>query len=148
MVKKAGLLLLVLGAVVLICNGCISTGAKKTKTEWKPAESVSRPPYVHTVKHSGETLRIISKWYTGDVNNWEALADANPNIDYENMVTGSRLFIPENLLKTAEPLTEEFIDAYLQKSKPEVKKTVKKKPVSKPKTRPKKDEDFDLIGPK
>ncbi len=136
---------MVMGAVVLIF-GCISTGSKKK--EWKPAESVSSPPYIHTVKYSGETLRIISKWYTGDVNNWEALADANPNIDYESITAGDRIFIPENLLKTTDPLTQEFMDAYLQKSKPKVKEEEKKKPVSEPKPPPKKDEDFDLIGPK
>ncbi|MGD9159980.1 MAG: hypothetical protein PVG39_16315 [Desulfobacteraceae bacterium] len=146
MVRKAEMVLLVLGTVVLICVGCNTTGTGKT--EWKPAEPVNRPPYIHTVKYPGETLRIISKWYTGDVSNWEALADANPNIDYENMIKGSRIFIPGNLLKTRDPLTAEFIDSYLQKSKPKVKKE-KKKPVIKPKPRPeKKDEDFDLIGPK
>ena len=146
MIKKAGLLLLVLGTIILVCNGCISAGTKKT--EWKPAETVNRPPYIHNVQYSGETFRIISKWYTGDVNNWEALADANPNIDYEKLATGSRIFIPENLLKRTEPLTKDFIVSYNQKSKPKVKIEKKKAPVSKPKPSPKKDEDFDLIGPK
>lgn len=147
--KKAGMLLFLLGATILFFNGCISTGSTK-KTEWKPAKPASKPPYVHTVKYTGETLRIISKWYTGDVNNWESLADANPNIDYENMVKGSRVFIPQNLLRKTEPLTEKFIDSYNKKSKKKIKKEEKKKPVSKPKPapRPKKDEDFDLIGPK
>ena len=147
MIKKAGMLLLVLGAVVLICNGCKSLGLGTKETEWKPAEPVKSPPYIHTVKYPGETLRIISKWYTGDINNWEALADANPNIDYENMLKGSRIFIPEPLLKRREPLTEDFIASYNKKSKPMVKEE-KKKPVSKPEPQPKKDEDFDLIGPK
>ena len=145
MIKKAGMLLLVLSSIVLIGNGCFSTDTKKT--EWKPTAPVNKPPYIHTVKYSGETLRIISQWYTGDVNNWEALADANPSIDYENMTKGSRLFIPENLLKTTEPMPEDFIDTYLKKNKPKAKKE-EKKPVIKPKPRPKKDEDFDLIGPK
>ena len=148
MIKKAGLLLLVMGAVVLICNGCNLIGANKTKTEWKPADPVNKPPFVHIVKFPDETLRIISKWYTGDVNNWEALADANPYIDYEKITAGTRIFIPENLLKTTEPLSEEFIVSYNQESKPMVKEEEKKVPVSKPKPRPQKDEDFDLIGPK
>lgn len=160
MIRKAGVLLLVLSAIVSIFNGCITSGTKKT--EWKPEKTVNRPPYIHTVKYSGETLRIISKWYTGDANNWEALADANPNIDYEKLAIDSRIFVPENLLRKTEALTKEFIAAYNQKSKPKVKekkkkpasvlepkvKKEKKKPVLKPKPRPKKDEDFDLIGPK
>ena len=146
MIKKAEMLLLVMGAFVLLFNGCLSIGGNK-QAEWKPAESVSRPPFIHTVKYPGETLPVISRWYTGNVNNWEALADANPNIDYENMAPGTRIFIPENLLKTTEPLTQAFIDSVNQKSKPVVKEE-KKKPVSQPRPQPKKDEDFDLIGPK
>ncbi|MBN1276971.1 MAG: LysM peptidoglycan-binding domain-containing protein [Deltaproteobacteria bacterium] len=154
MIKKSGLLLLLSGVTLLVCSGCNLIGAKKTETEYQPTVTVNRPPYVHTVKYPGETLPIISKWYTGDENNWEALADANPYMDYEKMSAGDRLFIPENLLKTAEPLSEEFIIGFNQKSKPveEIKPVVKeeekKVPVSKPKPKPKKDEDFDLIGPK
>jgi hypothetical protein len=145
MIRKAGLLLLVLSTIVLIFSGCNTPGPKKT--EWKPVEPVKRPPFIHTVEYSGETLRIISKWYTGDVNNWEALANANPSIDYEKLMKGSRIFIPENLLKRSKPLTEDYINSYLQKSRSRVKEE-EKKTVSKPESRPKKDEDFDLIGPK
>ena len=145
MIRKTGLLLLALMAILIIFNGCISTGTKKT--EWKPTEAVKKPPFIHTVKFPGETFPIISQWYTGDKNNWEVLADANLNLDYDHMAPGSRIYIPENLLKTTDPLTEDYIDAYNKKNKPKV--TVEnKKPVSKPKTPPKKDEDLDLFGPK
>lgn len=151
MTRKAGLLLII-SAVALIFNGCNLIGTEKTKTEWKPADPVSKPPYVHTVKYPGETLRIISKWYTGDADNWEALVDANPYIAHEKMTAGTRVFIPENLLKKTEPLSEEYIAACNQESKPvqESKPIVKeeKKARVKPKPQPKKDEDFDLIGPK
>lgn len=119
MIRKTGLFLLALGAIVLIISGC-NTGSMK-KAEWKPTVPVERQPFIHTVEYSGETLRIISQWYTGDVNNWEALSDANPNIDYNNMAIGSKVYIPENLLKKTDPLTEEFIGAYIQKSKPKAK---------------------------
>ena len=148
MAGKAGLLLLTIGAVVLIGNGCNLIGTNKPKPEWNPADPVNRPPYVHIVKYPGETLPIISRWYTGDINNWEALADANPNIDYEKMSAGSRIFIPESLLKTEEPLSEEYIVSCDQESKPGLKEEEKKTPLSRPKPQPKKDEDFDLIGPK
>ena len=143
--RKTGLLLLVLGAMVFIFSGCILTGKKKT--EWKPVEPVNSPPFIHTVKFPGETLRIISQWYTGDVNNWKALAEANPNIDLNNMAMNTRIYIPETLLKTTKQLTKEYIDSYNQKSTPSVKEK-KMEPVSKTQPPPKKDEDFDLIGPK
>jgi hypothetical protein len=154
MLKKSALLLLLSGVTLLFLSGCNLTGAKKTEVVYKPADTVNRQPCVHTVKYPGETLRIISKWYTGDENNWEAIAKANPFMDYEKMPAGTRVFIPENLLKTTDPLSEEFIAASIQKEKPAeeikpvVKEEKKKVPVSKPKPRPKKDEDFDLIGPK
>ncbi len=154
MIRKSALLLLLSGVTLLICSGCNLIGAKKTEVVYKPVDTVKSPPYVHTVKYPGETLRIISKWYTEDENNWEAIAKANPYMDYETMPEGTRVFIPENLLKTTDPLSEGFISDSIQKSKPveEVKPVVKeeekKVPVSKPKPQPKKDEDFDLIGPK
>ena len=145
MIRKEILLLLLLSALVLVCGGCNTPGARTT--EWSTAEPVNRPPFIHTIKYSGETLRIIAGWYTGDVSNWEALSDANPSIDFDKLIKGNRIFIPENMLERTEPLTQEFIDSYNNKSKP-AEKEEKTKPVSKPEPRPKKDEDFDLIGPK
>jgi hypothetical protein len=154
MIRKLVLLFLLSGVTLLFCSGCNMVGTKKTETVFKPVGTVSRPPYVHTVKYPGETLPAISKWYTGDESNWEALAKANPYMDYGKMQAGTRVFIPENLLKTSDPLPENFILDLIQKSKPPeeikpvVKEEKKKAPVSKPKPQPKKDEDFDLIGPK
>jgi hypothetical protein len=154
MIRKAGLLLLVIGAVVFIYSGCNLLEKNKIQTEWKPEAPVDRQPYVHTVKYPKETMRIISKWYTGDVKNWEAIAGSNPYIDNEKMAVGTKVFIPEKLLKTTEPLSEDFIVSFNQEGKPvqENKPTVKeeeKAPVLNPKPVPnKKDEDFDLVGPK
>jgi hypothetical protein len=154
MMRKSALLLLLSGVILLFCSGCNLTGAKKTEVVYKPADTVKSPPYVHTVKYPGETLRIISKWYTEDENNWEAIAKANPYMDYEKMPDGARVFIPENLLKTTAPLSEGFISDSIQKSipveeiKPVVKEEEKRPPVLKPKPPTKKAEDFDLIGPK
>ncbi|GEM_PF-2036634 len=154
MTGKSGLLILLSVVTLFFSSGCSLTGGKKTEVIYRPVDTVSRPPYVHTVKYPGETLRIISKWYTEDENNWEAIARANPYMDHEKMPPGTRVFIPENLLKTLEPLSEEFIAASTQIGKPAeeiqpvVKEEEKKVPVPKPKPRPKRDEDFDLIGPK
>jgi hypothetical protein len=154
MIRKSVLLLILSVFTLLFTSGCNLTGTKKTEVVYKPTDTVKTPPYVHIVKYPGETLRIISKWYTEDENNWEAIAKANPYMDYEKMPAGTRVFIPENLLKTREPLTEEFIAGFIKKSepveeiKPIVKEEEKKPPVSKPKPTPKRDEEFDLIGPK
>jgi hypothetical protein len=135
MMRKAGLVVLALGALVLINSGCSLFGMMKR--EWKPA-APQKPQFVHTVKYPGETLSIIAKWYTGDVNNWEILANANPHIDYNKMVPGNNIFIPENLLKNKKALTKNFVDSFYKK----------KEPTSKTETPPEKEEEFDLIGPK
>lgn len=139
MVRKAGLIILAFGVLVFINSGCSLLGLKKK--EWRPTAPRSMP-LVHTVKYSGETLSIIAEWYTGDVNNWRALANANPQIYPNKLVAGDKVFIPENLLKTRKPLTDKYVHTYLKKNKS------MKKPGSKTKTRPKKKEEFDLIGPK
>ncbi len=134
MMRKSGLVALALGALVFISSGCNMIGMKKERVPAAPRKI----QFVHTVRYSGETLSIISKWYTGDVNNWKILANDNPHVDYNKIATGDRIFIPENLLKTREPLTKEFIDSFYRE----------KKPAPKTETPREDEEGYDLIGPK
>ena len=134
MMRKSGLVALALGALVFISSGCNMIGMKKERVPAAP----QKIQFVHTVRYSGETLSIISKWYTGDVNNWKILANDNPHVDYNKIATGDRIFIPENLLKTREPLTKEFIDSFYRE----------KKPAPKTETPREDEEGYDLIGPK
>ena len=135
MMRKAYLVVLALGALIFINSGCDLHSIKERV--WKsPAPKETQ--FVHTVKYPGETLSIISKWYTGDVNNWEILANSNPHIDYNKMVAGDNIFIPENLLKKRTPLNKEYVDSFYKK----------KETTPKTETPPEKEEEFDLIGPK
>jgi hypothetical protein len=107
------------------------------------------------VQWPGETLPIVSKWYTGAGSNWQFLADANPNINPERLYSGNRIFIPEDLLKNRKPMPKAFIAQYQHKPK---KKKPPSKSVGAPKkkapapTKPsysnKKEETFKIIGPK
>ncbi len=98
---------------------------------------------VHTVKWSGETVSIIAGWYTGDIENWKALAEANPNINPNRIYEGNKILIPEKLLKTRDPMTKEFVEKFYPKPKP---KPAPSKPApSQPKD---KEEELDLFGPK
>jgi hypothetical protein len=72
--------------------------------EVKPPEDL-----VHTVTYEGETLSIIAKWYTGDLNNWQDLAAANPDIDPNRIFIGNEIVIPEELLLTRDPMPQYFI---------------------------------------
>jgi len=77
------------------------------------------PLYIHTVKWIGETVSIIAAWYTGDHQNWKALAQANPQIDPNLIHEGDKVIIPERLLQKREPLPKEFVDRFYSESKKE-----------------------------
>ena len=75
--------------------------------------------YVHTVRWPGETLSLIAQWYTGSWKNWTALADANPGINPDRITIGDKIRIPDDLLKTREPLPREFLSPQEGESEPE-----------------------------
>jgi hypothetical protein len=111
--------------------------APPVKVEPKPKESF----YVHTVRYSGETISIIAAWYTGDGENWEALARANPQIEPKLIFEGNQILIPERLLKNREAMPKKFVNRFYSKSAKEK---------SRPKSQPaqSEEEELKLFGPK
>jgi hypothetical protein len=65
--------------------------------------------YTHTVRWPGETLSIISKWYTGRGENWRLLARTNPKLDPDRIRIGENIRIPESIMERSEPLPQEFL---------------------------------------
>jgi hypothetical protein len=108
-----------------------------------PGSAVPAPPptsyYTYTVKWSGESVSIIAAWYTGDLQNWKILAQANPALNPNLIFPGIKVLIPENIMKTHNPMPKEFVDSFYPKAK------VKAPP--KPGEQ-KKDEEPSLFGPK
>ena len=134
------------------CAGIGCVEPSKKHDAWQPVEP-KKTSFVHTVQWSGETLPIIAKWYTGDSSNWQHLADANPNINPERLSAGSTIFIAEDLLKNRKPMPKEFIAEYYHRPKkqPPPSKTVRtppKKAPAKPAPLPKKENEFEIYGPK
>ncbi len=104
-------------------------------------EAPAKKAYLtHTVRFSGETVSIIAGWYTGDIENWKALAEANPNIDPNRIFVGLKILIPEDLLKTRESMPKEFVDGFYRKKE--------KAPPAKPSPPPAQEEEPKLFGPK
>ncbi len=99
--------------------------------------------YVHTVKWSGETLSIIAGWYTGNTENWKALAKANPDIKVNRIFAGNKILIPESLMKTREPMPKEFVDRFYSKLRKD-----KARPTPQPQPTQTQEEELALIGPK
>ncbi len=90
------------------------------KAELKPRET----HITHTVKWSGETLSIISLWYTGNLGNWKAIAQTNSNLDPNRIYVGNEILIPVGLLKTQNSLPKEFVDRFYSKAKKENPKPI------------------------
>ena len=55
--------------------------------------------FTHIIK-KGQLLGELAQWYTGSVNNWMEISEANPNIIPNSMPIGSVIIIPTKLLKT------------------------------------------------
>lgn len=108
-----------------------------------PATPASKEAFhVHVVRWTGETLSAVAAWYTGDAKNWKMLAEASPEINPNLIREGNKIFIPDMLLKTREPMPRDFLDRFYSKSK-------KEKPRSKPQPAPLTQEgEMQLFGPK
>ncbi len=99
--------------VVRICGLSLAVLSMACSTQTPPAEPAVTPAPVavlkHTVKYQGETLGVISSWYTGTSRNWQTIKDANPGLNERKIRQGEVISIPENLLKQRKPLPESFV---------------------------------------
>ena len=73
--------------------------------------------HVHTVSFQGETLSLISLWYTGKIQNWSKILDFNQSLEVTKIKIGDKINIPVEILKTSESLPKEFIDKHTKKAK-------------------------------
>lgn len=75
-----------------------------------PARLLPSPPepqskyFVHTIRHAGETLIAIARWYTGNGENWKKLAQVNQGLVPQRINIGDAIRIPEEMLITRKPL--------------------------------------------
>jgi len=164
---------LTLGTTVLIPKNLLHTEkpmprefveavAKRHKAEKAQVVKASPPKpayFYHRVKYSGETLSIIAKWYTGDVENWQALIKENPKLDPKRINVGDKIRIPKKILNTRKPMPRSFVVASTKKkqqkapaatpSEVKTSKTAKKESESTPpESASKEPEVLELFGPK
>jgi len=141
-------LILTAGIVLSLSIGCSMVGKKGA---WQPIRQ-KETPVVHRVQYPKETFSIIAEWYTGSALNLESLENANPNINPDHLLPGNEIFVPEHLVKTREPMPEEFISKFYQTPKknkaPEksVKVPARKEPALLPKTE--EEDEFEIFGPR
>ena len=82
-----------------------------------PPDLRSGPMLVHKVRYPGESVSIIAGWYTGEIDNWKVLAEANPGLNPNVINEGMKINIPEYMLKTREPMTREYVGSFYPKSR-------------------------------
>ena len=77
---------------VTFCTGC-SFIQNLTKFD-------QRTEYVHhRILHRGETLSLISAWYTGSPKNWRVIHSHNPSLDVRNLAIREIVKIPRTITK-------------------------------------------------
>jgi hypothetical protein len=81
------------------------------------APVVDTPPegVFHVVTHRGETLGIVSAWFTGKSGNWREIQQANPELNPDRIDIGDTVFIPKSLLVREDDLPLDFVRKYLRR---------------------------------
>ena len=67
----------------------------------------------HTIQYKGETLGLISKWYTGNPANWNLIIQANPGLKPNRMNLGNVITIPGDIVTRREPMPKSFIPKFV-----------------------------------
>ena len=145
----------------LVLAGCAPKQAPQPEpettpgTETQPEAAVQQPApdsyFTHTVTLQGESLSIIAKWYTGDLKNWEILAQANPDINPNRIFKGDKIRIPRSMLVREDPMTQEFVDEsqpHPKRQPAATKQSTEKQTTEKPAAEPVAPEEVPLFGPK
>ncbi len=119
--------------LILICSGCAPKTSKDM--ELRPTQEQEQKQehpqtvyekgdtaiptgyYVHTVKLPGESLSIIAKWFTGDLNNWNKLTKYNPKINPNRIHLGDKIKIPRRMMTRHSPITLQFVEESQPKAK-------------------------------
>ncbi|MBU1168606.1 MAG: hypothetical protein KKD44_03485 [Proteobacteria bacterium] len=81
--------------------------------------------YSHRVRWPDESLSLISKWYTGNEKNQNALAMEEPIIHPGHVLIGDVILIPNELMITPKPMPRNFIHATQQRKK--IKQVISRK---------------------
>lgn len=128
------------GNVIRIPQSLLKTRAALPQ---KVAAKFTAQYFAYTVKADDEKLEDIASWYTGNSANRDRLAKANPDLNPDHLTPGNEVYIPQNLLKTRQPVNVKAAEPATAPSTP-----VAKVPPSEPKTALTEDEDIKLFGPK
>lgn len=85
------------------------------QAEEKRVSTAPSGDIVHKVQYPGETLRLITGWYTGDPENASRVARINGMKNPDLLNLGTSVRIPRYLLERSDPLPPEEIQKYIRR---------------------------------
>ena len=134
--------------LLLLTASC--KGGPSSTVSGAPGVTTDSPDnyYTHTVKWPGETVSIIAGWYTGDIENWKTLGEANPGINPNRISKGLKILIPKKMILNHGPMPKEFVDSFYPKPRQIKEPSKPAPPPSKPVPPPEEEEEPVLFGPK
>jgi len=78
-----------------------------------PTSDKTEEEYIyHRIKYSGETVAVISAWYTKSSKNWPEIVDANPKMIPSRLRIGDLVRIPKRLVKRFSSLPADFVSSF------------------------------------
>jgi len=105
------------GALFFVFTSFLIGGCNANNSAPPPAQRTDnrQEDVEHRVQYSGETLQVISAWYTGRGSNWQLIRAANPGLRPERINIGKTIIIPGNLVVERRPMPQNFLRDALNK---------------------------------
>jgi hypothetical protein len=135
--------------------GCAPIQPKTEEIDFLPedkAEGISvalpeRRYYTHKIKWAGENVARISRWYTDSESNYLQIIQANPTIDPKRIQIGDSILIPEDIMKTHEPMPQDHLRSVIPLKNKKLKPTSILKAPALPVNSLLSTEEMELFGP-
>lgn len=105
--------------LALLLSGSLMSCNEPPKPTIDPNLEANKHPVVADLEHRvgpGETLAVISQWYTGKPTNWAAIKGANPGLNPNKLRLGQVVIIPGDMVIRREPIPRSFMKASSAKS--------------------------------
>lgn len=90
----------------------ILTSCSAPKSNPAPAPEPEEEFAYHKIKYSGETVAVISAWYTKSAKNWPEIVDANPKMVPSKLRIGDYVRIPKRLISRNSSLPQDFVASF------------------------------------
>jgi hypothetical protein len=99
-------------SLLLIAFGLLLSSCSTPSPRPVPVEEPEIEYAYHRIKYSGETVAIISAWYTKSAKNWPEIVDSNPKMVPSKLRIGDIVKIPKRLMRRNSSLPQDFVTSF------------------------------------